>query len=170
MAVALSSHSYNVKELPEGFAHDRQLSQEDAQVTVDQQTGAPYIAFRGTSSLADLVPDLHVAVGSTSHPRFDRAMRLAESVQKKYGTQPVLVGHSLGGNIAKYVADKTKSRAVVLNPGRSFLHGPVQSAGSVTVHSQRYDPISNSTWFNPFDTHKLVLDAVKHHSLSSFKK
>lgn len=100
-----------------GYSVDPDLSTPDATTFV--KDGRAIVAYRGTSQLRDLVPDLHIAIGSRKHKRFDDAEELARRAAKKYKTVDV-AGHSLGGTQALHVNDKLGLNAHVFNPGATL--------------------------------------------------
>jgi hypothetical protein len=112
---ALSKYNYKV---------DRDLSNDNATVYINQNTGEPTIAYRGTelSNPDDLLADLHIAVGSRNHKRFRDAEELAVRTQNKYENKKVKVtGHSLGGTQALHVNERLGHEARVYQPGASIL-------------------------------------------------
>ncbi|MBP2623496.1 Mbeg1-like protein [Streptococcus oricebi] len=74
---------------------------------LDKKTGEVIIAYTGTNPNADLWHDImadgySIAMGGGYH--YGPAYAFYEKVQKKYGNNITLTGHSLGGNIAQRVA------------------------------------------------------------------
>ena len=74
---------------------------------LDKDTGDVIIAYTGTNPNADILHDVTVdissiALGAGYH--YGPAYAFYEKIQKKYGNNITLTGHSLGGNIAQRVA------------------------------------------------------------------
>ena len=83
-----------------GYKYDDNLSSNDAKVFVDEN-GKPNIAFRGTHKMRfkDLKSDLAVLTGLQKYDtRFKESKRLTQLVKDKYGQEPDVFGHSLGGH------------------------------------------------------------------------
>jgi pimeloyl-ACP methyl ester carboxylesterase len=142
---------------PPGFAADPELSNEHRTTYVSG--GQAYIAIPGTRSAdRDLTTDLLLAAGLHHlSARFRNAAATAQRAAAKYGPQNVsVVGHSLGGSQALYVAAKHGLRAVAYNPYVSpsmALHGAIDKVWQswmpqrglgrhATIYATRFDPIS----------------------------
>lgn len=145
-----------------GYTHDKDLSNEDAQVYVKDNTA--HVAYRGTSKLKDLAPDIQIALGKRKHRDFDEAITIAQKAKDKYGRAKA-VGHSLGGTKALLASEKLNIPAEVYNPGTSPLYKQTIDNPDVTVYKNPFDIISSGItgksvkhWFNPgrlFRPHKL---------------
>lgn len=119
---------------------DREASNANATVYVDERTGEPTIAFRGTvpTNMEDLAADAHIAIGSRKHKRFREAEELADKVEKKYkGKKIKLTGHSLGGTQALYVNEKRGHDTKVYQPGASAL-------GTDTVRNKNVEVVRHA--------------------------
>jgi len=105
-----------------GYTLDVQLSSPEQKVFV--KNGKPLISFRG--STASSIPqftrdwlqsDLAILTGREKQdPRFKRSQKLVEEVDKKYGKSAMLIGHSLGGSLARESAGKG-NKVISYNPG-----------------------------------------------------
>ncbi len=75
--------------------------------------GPIVIAFRGTKKKDDIWSNLNVgAKGVAKKEQRDAAFAFYEEMQKKYPNREIiLTGHSLGGNLAQYVAARAYSQA-----------------------------------------------------------
>lgn len=106
-----------------GYTLDTQLSSPEQKVFVNKK-GKPLISFRG--STASSIPqftrdwlqsDMAIATGrEKQNPRFQRSQKLVEEVDKKYGKHAILIGHSLGGSLARASAGK-ENKVIAYNPG-----------------------------------------------------
>lgn len=95
---------------------DDKLSNREAKVYLDEK-GNPNIAVRGSTTIKDwLISDPLLALGlSRFDPRKQRTDKLIEDVKKKYGKEPNLVGHSLGGALINNA--NTKGKITTYNKG-----------------------------------------------------
>lgn len=108
-----------------GYTLDTQLSSPEQKVFVNRK-GKPLISFRGSTSSSIpqftrdwLQSDLAIATGQYAQdPRFKRSQKLVEEVDKKYGKSATLIGHSLGGSLARASAGE-KNKVIAYNPGVS---------------------------------------------------
>ena len=90
-----------------GYKYDDNLSSNDAKVFVDEN-GKPNIAFRGTKPrFKDYVSDLALLTGLEKYDtRFKESQRITQLVKEKYGKEPDVFGHSLGGALAEKSGSK----------------------------------------------------------------
>ncbi len=91
-----------------GYKYDDSLSSNDAKVFIDEQ-GQPNIAFRGTHKMRfkDLKSDLALLTGLEKYDsRFKETQRITQLVKDKYGKEPDVFGHSLGGALAEKSGSK----------------------------------------------------------------
>ena len=112
---------------PSGFRKNKKLSDRRSKVYENEETGEIYIAYRGTdpTNKSDLLADVAIATDTTAyHPRFHEAEKKLKRVQKYYGKrreEPLrihAVGHSLGGALTRYVAERNElESATVFNEG-----------------------------------------------------
>ena len=95
---------------------DDELSNREAKVFVDKD-GHPNIAVRGSVTAKDwFISDPLLALGlGKLDPRKQRTDKLIEDVKKKYGKEPNLVGHSLGGGLINNAS--TKGNITTYNKG-----------------------------------------------------
>lgn len=85
------------------------------------------IAVKGTSNKKDLVSDLQVIRGREHKTTpYKKAKAVKKRLKQDYPTSPVTItGHSLGGTVARAIANKDKSlTAHAYNPGTSLAHVP----------------------------------------------
>ena len=100
----------------QNYKLDKGLSTKEAKVFVDKN-GAPNIAVRGSKTAKDwLVSDPLLALGLSSiDPRQKSTNKLIEKTKKKYGNDPNLFGHSLGGALVSNA--NTKGKITTFNKG-----------------------------------------------------
>ena len=115
-----ASYSKNkkAKQLLEGqnYTLDKRLSTKEAKVFIDQ-SGKPNVAVRGSKSVKDfLISDPLLALGlGNLDPRKKSTNKLIKKTKKKYGSDPNLFGHSLGGALIDN--SKTKGTITTFNKG-----------------------------------------------------
>lgn len=155
----LSKAAYNPVQYQEqlkqrGFVEDASLSNEDARVYI--KDGKAHVAYRGTSKLKDIGPDVDIALGKRKHRDFDSAVEVANKAKSKYGSVKT-VGHSLGGTKALHAAKKLDLEAEVYNPGTSPIFQERVNSDKIVVHKNPFDIISSGIkgksvrwWRNPF--------------------
>jgi len=117
---------------PVGFKKNKKLSDRRSKVYENEETGELYIAYRGTdpSNKSDLFADVAIAGDFKEyHPRFHEAEKKLNRVKKYYGKrreEPLrihAVGHSLGGALTRYVAERNDiESATVFNEGSNALY------------------------------------------------
>ena len=149
---------------PAGYRKNKKLSDRRSKVYENEETGELYISYRGTdpSNKSDLIADVAIATDLTSvHPRFHEAEKKLNRVQKYYGKrreEPLrihAVGHSLGGALTRYVAERNDlESATVFNEGSNpyvdarnelKLVRP-RSNTKITHYTTRSDPISMGSY------------------------
>ena len=98
---------------------DTTLSNDEEKVYVNPITKQVTIAYRGTdwsdkrTRFKDLKSDLAILMGKEAHnDRFREANAHFQKVYQKYGKEYQLdtTGHSLGGQLSKYVNDKNRGK------------------------------------------------------------
>lgn len=105
------------------FKYMRSISTPAIAVYADHPSRHMIVGFRGTAQGKDIVPDIHIALGTQrGSTRFQSDARFFEKLKKQYPTYRIEVtGHSLGGAIANHVADKHRgTRGYTFNAGRGF--------------------------------------------------
>jgi len=103
-----------------GYNLDPGFSGDDTQVMVNPDTKEVVLSYRGTqlnskkNRWKDIGSDLAIATGMEKfNPRFRKADKHFRQVQAKYGTfgyKFTTTGHSLGGQVSKYVNDQNKGK------------------------------------------------------------
>ena len=80
-------------------------------------SGQYVLAFRGSAELGDWVSNVWMGVdfGQVTSPHYAAADAVVAALKRR-GVSPLVVGHSLGGGMAQYVAYRHKLRAVGFNP------------------------------------------------------
>lgn len=98
------------------------------------------LIIKGTdpTSVDDLVTDAELAVGYYSHRFYD-----AEKVLKENPQITTVGGHSLGGSVAIWLADRHPGlKAVALNPGITYDNFDASRRENVRVYRTPLDPVS----------------------------
>mgnify|MGYP003646529381 FL=1 len=107
-----------------GFNYIPDLSDERTAVYHNPRTGKSYVAYRGTASFGDAVKYWPSAVGTGT---LDKTKRVSEALEKydlvrmRFGGQPRVTGHSLGGQIAKIVSREKGAPGAAFNESSSSL-------------------------------------------------
>lgn len=113
----------------QGYYVDQSLSTVDRTVYVNKSTGKATVAFRGTdlktksNKWRDIGADIALTFGLQSkNSRFKNSLNATKAAVAKYGADNVTVtGHSLGGNEALYVSEKTGVKGTAFNAPVSTL-------------------------------------------------
>ena len=110
-----------------GYTIDNSLSTSETKFFVNHDTRTVVISFRGTQifskkGVKDIISDLAIMTGTEKfNRRFKQAERQFEKAERKYpGYKINTTGHSLGGQLATYLA-RTKGNKVAENV--SFSRG-----------------------------------------------
>lgn len=140
----------------DGFHINQGLSDQDT--VVYESSSQVVVVFPGTrlglhtTALRDLGADTRIVTGTESTAeRWRRAERMATAVQQhahRHNKQVHAVGHSLGGNVAMHVSDKTGIPTTVVNPAVLY---PTSSGhkdanyNHVTLYYSPNDPIAKNS-------------------------
>jgi hypothetical protein len=90
----------------QGYSYDLQLSSMQQKVCLNRE-GKPVIAQRGSKRLSDwLIEDPAGYLGYTNTSRVNQSKELTKATKDKYGIDPTVTGHSLGGYLAEKGATK----------------------------------------------------------------
>ncbi|KAJ1640275.1 hypothetical protein T492DRAFT_832243 [Pavlovales sp. CCMP2436] len=136
-----------------GFKLDRQLSQADTLVYIDNRTGQPTIVHRGSSTPRDfLVDDALIAFGSGRETqRQRRAREITTAAESKYNKPSNSTGHSLGGRLAERSGSRgsiitfNKASGLADIPNFNFTgrsQPQIQNGSRQTDVRTRLDPVS----------------------------
>ena len=141
---------------------DTQLSGQRAKVYTDNSSGQVYISFRGTQNGHDAITDMGAYIGLNGK-RVAHSKQVVAQVRAKYGQEPVVVSHSLGG----YLNEQSGAKEIInynkLATGRTSAKGKkqtdVRDTGDVvsllstivgpkkikrvTVKSKSWNPLTN---------------------------
>lgn len=182
--VADLAYTENMQELGSkaeslGMKVDYELSDERIKTFV-KSDGKPVIAYRGTTvdknDQLDVWDDAYIYAGKPNwSPRIKYAVDHAERVSQKYGQEPELVGHSLGGAKAMYVSKKRGNRGdvKVYNawvPPTDITFNPKNLPKNIKFYSVHGDYVSRNTdiWsFTPSVVSGLM-NAKEKHGLKYF--
>lgn len=143
----LSNAAYSGDNEVFGWQRDVELSTEHSHVY--HKEGKAKVAYRGTHTWHDIVPDVQLAVGLQDYSgRFQKASQVAEKTIKKYGKHNVsLTGHSLGGSQAAYVSRDKGLQATGFNAAMSPVDSAIRKRTYGNFHSinTTVDPIAMYT-------------------------
>ena len=85
-------------------------SDERIAVFKDDKNKVILVSFRGTADLTDVKTDIFqiaLGVGKDTHPDYYNADRTITTLEKTYPSYNIVIsGHSKGGNVASYVAER----------------------------------------------------------------
>ena len=133
---------------------DDTLSSNEHKVYVNPKTKQVTVAYRGTdlkdkkTRFKDLKSDLAIFLGREKHdPRFQEADAHFQKVYDKYGNDYQLdtTGHSLGGQLSKYVNDRHRGKIqdnVAFNRGTGLFEPFRKKQANTLDVSHRKDVIS----------------------------
>lgn len=135
-----------------------------------------YLVFKGTSDLADAVPDLSILFGYQSrNAGFTDANDVYQQLSKEYKDHEwQTVGHSLGGSKAMYVAEQNKIKSHAFNPGyNNYLDDELNpSYGGHHIYVRKGDPISNTILTEKLANSKILnahsYSALQNHTIQNF--
>lgn len=136
------------------------------------------LVFKGTSSLKDIRPDIHIATGThhLSKP-FIKSIELLDQLKKKYPDEDwETAGHSLGATLAMYAAQKHGVQSHAFNPGFvDFADDKIDTTyNKHNIYLTKGDPISNSILSRNIKAPIKVQERaskwnpIKNHTIQSF--
>jgi hypothetical protein len=136
----------------EGYSIDENLSN-DVGVVLKKDNENAILAYRGTdpTNVYDLNADAQLATGINNllpfQTRLSRAEDLYNSTKNKYNNLE-LTGHSLGGYLADHISRKNNEKAVIFNPGLTFITThtlpPVGNIKPIVYETDNFDLLSHS--------------------------
>ena len=139
-----NQQSFSKMRETQGFQLDKQLSNKEASVFVNQTTSEVVVAYRGTSSIKDVGTDLMVLSSTTFLSRRVRSsLKLMEKVLRKYrGFKVSSTGHSLGSFLSRVSANSFGLESHNFNSAES-IHGTFQEQNVLTFNYRtHYDAVS----------------------------
>lgn len=149
---ALLESSYTGNEV-QGFTIDKSISSKETRVYVSNISEQVIVAHTGTYSTSDWGNNAVFALlgdsGYQLTPRYNRAKKIQQKAEKKYGAKNIsTIGHSQAGLLAQLLGQNTHE-IITLNKAtrpQDFLQ--------LSKPSKQYDVRSNgdvvSVWGNPF--------------------
>lgn len=107
-----------------GYELDEKYNDIESALYVNHTTKTWILGYRGTeiTELKDYMSDLHILFGTQAwNTRFNASVQSYENAKKAYPDyHSIITGHSLGGTIAYFIAQKfNPDRCVAFNPGSS---------------------------------------------------
>ena len=148
-----------------GYNVVEDLTEPEYVTAVNEDEKKIVVAFRGTDSsltnIYDDIADLEIAAGLAETPilsyvpsRFRTGENVYKQVKEQYPDYELnLTGFSLGGTVARYLADRYKEKAVVFSPGATPLEPLIEK----TLGTKP----SNTTKFYITDTLDLISNTVR---------
>ncbi len=143
----------------EGYELDAGLSNHNQQVYYNREKKKLVTAVTGTHNLSDVLTDVTLFTGGLKHTkRYKEADKVLRTAKQKYQPQEsTVVGHSLGGAIAKKIGSKSDriitynsghlTKAYTLRKNETAIHtrgDPLSALGPSThvISSSNYNPHS----------------------------
>ena len=132
------------------YVLDPDLSTYETAVYHNPKTGETKVAYKGTANtLRDWGNNALYALGLHNKTRrYDRAKKVQEAVEKKYGTENLdVLGHSQSGAFVQEIGKNAKN-VIALNPATHPLYKP--EGKNATVLKATGDVVSKLNYLNPF--------------------
>jgi len=132
------------------YVLDPELSTYETAVYHNPKTGETKVAYKGTANtLRDWGNNALYALGFHNKTnRFDRAKKVQEAVEKKYGTEKLdVLAHSQSGAFAQEIGKNAKN-VIALNPATHPFYKP--EGKNATVLKATGDIVSKLNYLNPF--------------------
>lgn len=104
--------AHNVAQI--GYSYDPELSTMENKVFINNETGKPSIAYRGSTTAKDWVGNLKLGLGFKD-PEAEKRIQLADKVKAKYGDIDTIYGHSRGGLLAEQAGERTGGKVITYN-------------------------------------------------------
>jgi len=157
------------------FRYDKDLSDNENAVYVNDEDKKVIVAFRGSVNKKDLMTDLKLAVGGIKNTeRYGDTINLVRKVIDMYPDYKIeFTGHSLGGTLAieMNLISPTK-KAVVFNAGHTPLRKKATHINDIRYYTTKGDVVSN-LGLNSYKDVRIMKgnlqNPIKAHSLSNFK-
>jgi hypothetical protein len=160
-----------------GLKKDPELSNHNEQVYIDPINHKMVYSVAGTHNLSDIGTDLYLAAGHLKDTnRYKEADKVFKEAKQKYrGYKTTVVGGSLGGTIAGYVAG-FNDKVITHNKGATLFQ-PVR--GNETHYKTSGDMVSllnaNSTHTvnlknNNRSSGNFITDALNAHKVENLKR
>eukprot|EP00937_MAST-01D_sp_MAST-1D-sp2_P000427 g427.t1 len=121
-----------------GWTYQKALSGDRHAVYSSPTGNSAILAYRGTATLADAVPDAQILLGKEgAGGQFRDALGTYDTVAKRYSSVEV-TGHSKGGSQAAYVARNRGAMGFGFNPGSSLSSSQAVAWGTCKVTDAPY--------------------------------
>ncbi len=161
----------------QGYIYDKQLSNHNQQVYYNPNDKKLLYNVAGTHNLSDVGTDLYLGLGLLkSTNRYKEAKNNLEKAKSKYNpTNTTVTGHSLGGSISQYIANKndnvyTLDKGATIGQKTRSNENAFRTNGDVVsllnANSTRVKTLSNPN----FQTGIVPLDILNSHNVDNIKK
>lgn len=160
----------------QGYNLDNFLSNNDVKVFHNPNKNKLLIAGAGTHKMSDIATDVNLAIGNLKNTdRYKEARDILNKAKTKYQPKDTtIVGHSLFGTIAGYIANKN-DRVITLDKGATIGQKTrkneigYRTSGDVVsllnANSKRVRTLPNPN----IATSNLIRDTLKAHDLKNIK-
>lgn len=159
-----------------GYKYDSMLSNNNVKVFHNPQQNKLLVGVAGTHNLSDALTDVNLAVGNLKNTdRYKEARDIYNRAKTKYNpNKTVVAGHSLGGAIAQYVANKndkvyTLDKGATIGQKTRKNETAYRTSGDVVsllnANSTRMKTLNNPNTLTGF----LAVDALNAHNVNNIK-
>ena len=160
-----------------GYKYDSMLSNHNQQVWYNPNTKKLLYNVAGTHNLSDVGTDVWLAFGGLKNTnRYKEASKILDEAKRKYGKDinTTVTGHSLGGSIAQYVANKndkvyTLDKGATIGQKTRSNENAYRTEGDLvsllSAGGKRVKTLNNYNKAQGF----APLDALKAHDIDSIK-
>lgn len=162
----------------EGFNYQKNMSDRNSGVYLNDPDLKLILALKGTSNFADIGPDLFIIGGNEDNSRrFTQSLKKYDQVKNKFPNHKIeVVGHSLGGTQAMFVGQKRDVENYAYNPGFNATSDDVIKTDhpKTNIVMVQGDPISNTIMVRDLNEKTVILPSVsvrpsKNHSIDNFQ-
>jgi hypothetical protein len=158
------------------YKYNEEKSGDNFAVYHNPEDNKNYLVFKGTSDYNDAMPDLSILFGyQGTDQSFQDAQAMYEFLKNENKDHDwEVVGHSLGGAKAMYVAERNGIKSHAFNPGyNNYLDDELDpSYKGHNLYVRKGDPISNTILTEELGNAKVLASkgwsARKNHSIDSF--
>jgi len=162
--------------ISKGYVRDNALSNDNEQVYYNPSNKKLLVNITGTHNISDIGTDLYLAAGKLKDTdRYKEGKKVLEKAKRKYGVnKATITGHSLGGQIANYVAS-SEDKVTTLDPGYTIGQKARKNVKNYRTKGDwvsLFSPYGNTTTLkNPNKPSRLgiVYDGLQAHNVDNIK-